>query len=245
MNKGFRYLLVCIDIFTRMAYVEPMRGKTIKDAEQAFLSIIKRASKPKVVISDQEGAFQSNQFEAMMKQFGIIINVNALGDHRALGIIDRFARTLKTIITKTFIDHNTTVWIDRIQSIINTYNNKHQQSAIADKTPNQAMMTKNTEDIRNINVAKNQFNKTVSDLSVGDHVRKEVIFNDRSLSKGTDPRWSDEVYDVIKVSGQTIYLNDNTKYKRHNLLKVPSDAISTPANPINTIKKAKRAAQQK
>jgi hypothetical protein len=107
------------------------------------------------------------------------------------------------------------------------------------------MMTKNTEEIRNINVAKNQFNRTVSDLSVGDHVRKDVIFNDRSLSKGTDPRWSDEVYEVVKVSGQTIYLNDNTKYKRHNLLKVPSDAVSTPANPINTIKKAKRAAQQK
>jgi hypothetical protein len=79
----------------------------------------------------------------MIKQSGIIIDVNALGDHRALGIIDRFARTLKTIITKTFIDHNTTVWIDGIQSIINTYNNKHQHSAIADNSLNISYQIKN------------------------------------------------------------------------------------------------------
>ena len=46
----------------------------------------------------------------------------------------------------------------------------------------------------------------------------------KELSKPSmEPNWSETIYKVIKVQGQTILLNDGTKYKRYNLLKNPDD----------------------
>ena len=46
----------------------------------------------------------------------------------------------------------------------------------------------------------------------------------KELSKPSmEPNWSETIYKVIKVQGQTILLDDGTKYKRYNLLKVPDD----------------------
>ena len=67
---------------------------------------------------------------------------------------------------------------------------------------------------------KNTFNKTVSDLIVGDKVRKVVIKS--GIVKGTDPRWTDEVWVVVSIKGSTITLNDDSVMKRTDLLKVPA-----------------------
>ena len=61
-----------------------------------------------------------------------------------------------------------------------------------------------------------------------------------SNSKGTDPRWSDKVFTVASVKGQTISLDDGSKYKRENLLKVPADTQSTETNMIQKIKNQQR-----
>ena len=94
----------------------------------------------------------------------------------------------------------------------------------------------NKEKILNLNIEKNQYNNTVSDLAIGDKVRKNVLFQDEH-SKGTDPRWSDEVFTVKGIFGNSILLNNNIKYKRDKFLKVPPDTISNPINPITLSKK--------
>ena len=36
-----------------------------------------------------------------------------------------------------------------------------------------------------------------------------------------EPNWSETIYKIDKVQGQTITLDDGTKYKRYNLFKIP------------------------
>ena len=98
------------------------------------------------------------------------------------------------------------------------------------------MQKQNWEKILDLNIDKNQHNNTVSDLVIGDKVRKNVLFQDVN-SKGTDPRWSDEVFTVKEIHGNSILLNNNVKYKRDKLLKVPPDTTSTPTNSITLAKK--------
>ena len=50
--------------------------------------------------------------------------------------------------------------------------------------------------------------KTVSDLKPGDKVRK---LTKNTFTKGTDPIWSDEVYTVVKATGNKIRLDDSIK----------------------------------
>ena len=231
-NDNYRYILVCIDVFSRRAYVEKLKDKTPEEVSRAFDEILKRArDKPRSILSDQEGSFLSKLFEAKLDSYKIPLNTNATGDHHALGIIDNFAKRIKAILTATFLKYNTTRWIDDIQRIVSHYNDT-QHSALEHLTPNQAMNKENEARIENLNVVKNMVNKTVSDLQPGDKVRKDILFNAKNY-KGTDPRWSDEVFNVKSVHGKTVLLSDDMKFKRNNLLKVPPNTVSNEPNIIN------------
>jgi hypothetical protein len=39
-----------------------------------------------------------------------------------------------------------------------------------------------------------------------------------------EPNWSETIYKVVQVQGQTITLDDGTTQKRYNLFKVPDNA---------------------
>ena len=115
-----------------------------------------------------------------------------IGDHNALGIIDRFARTLKTILSHKFINEQNHYWINDIQEIINVYNDSPNRGLL-NLTPNQAAMDENNDFIYSLNLIKSKENKTISDLSIGDNVRIKIS---GVFTKGTEPRWSDETYSV-------------------------------------------------
>ena len=59
------------------------------------------------------------------------------------------------------------------------------------------------------------------------------------FKKGTEPRWTDEIYTVEGVKGMTITLNDDKTYKRDKLLNIPKDTIkTTTTTKPNVIKQA-------
>ena len=91
----------------------------------------------------------------------------------------------------------------------------------------------NEEKIRNINLEKQAINnvlkRTQTDLKVGDKARKHVL---GLVEKGTAVRWSEEVFKVVSIQGQTITLDDQSRHKRKHLLHVPDDAKDFIDNPI-------------
>ena len=85
-----------------------------------------------------------------------------LNDHHALGIIDRFAKTIKLIFSKMFIKNNNTKWINKLKQVVTTYNNsKH--SSLGGLTPNEAGEEKHFNHIHELNQIKRSYNQTVSD----------------------------------------------------------------------------------
>jgi hypothetical protein len=62
-NDGFKYLLACVDVFTRKAYVEAMKGKDSEDCREALKAILARVKvKPKAMFSDQDAAYTNAPF---------------------------------------------------------------------------------------------------------------------------------------------------------------------------------------
>ena len=59
-------------------------------------------------------------------------------------------------------------------------------------------------------------------------------------SKGTDPKWSGKVFTVVNVHGNTITLDDRSKYKRVVLLKVSDDAKDYGENVITQAKRIRK-----
>jgi hypothetical protein len=237
-NKDYRYILCCIDVFTRKAFCEPMLYKDSEAVTKAFARILAfNKVQPRSIISDNDAAFQKLIFQKLLELKEIAINYNALHDHHVLGIIDNFARRLKTILTTTFLKEGNTQWLDRLQRILDIYN-QSQHSGINDIAPDDASKPKNKEEILKLNMDKQLHNKTVSDLEIGDKVRKTMLKGGHEIIKGTDPRWTDEVFMVKQIRGNTVILNDDSKMKRTDLLKVPSTTKSSVPNVIAQARKA-------
>ena len=174
------------------------------------------------ILSDNEGSFQSNIFDKYLEDNNMILTMNAKQDHRVLGIIDNFAKRIKTILSKTCLVNKNKRWIDKIDNVVNIYNNTP-HLAIDGLTPSQALKPAHFDKVVKLNIIKKEQTKRTTDLQVGDKVRKYILMRKELSKPSMEPNWSETIYKVIKVQGQTILLNDGTKYKRYNLLKVPDD----------------------
>ena len=194
-------------------------------AKQAPNKVLKGKTKSHSIhqiLSDNEGSFQSNIFDKYLEDNNMILTMNAKQDHRVLGIIDNFAKRIKTILSKTFLVNKNKRWIDKIDNVVNIYNNTP-HLAIDGLTPSQALKPAHFDKVVKLNIIKKEQTKRTTDLQVGDKVRKYVLMRKELSKPSMEPNWSETIYKVIKVQGQTILLDDGTKYKRYNLLKVPDD----------------------
>ena len=237
-NKPFKYILAVVDVFTRYSYCQPVESKTIDDVLHAFKVIISKRAKaiPNVITSDSDSTFLSDEFQEYMKKLGIIINPVIVKDHHALGIIDRFARTLKTILSKYYIRNKNTNWTDKLQTIIENYNHT-EHDGILNLTPTEATFEINNMTLFKYNALKSIKNNKVSDLEKGDKVRIKL---DTTFKKGTEPNFSDEVFVVRSSHGKMITLDNGEIKKRSSLLKVNKDTISSNMNVIHQTNKQQR-----
>ena len=133
-----------------------------------------------------------------------------------------------------------TNWVDYIDSIVHNYNNKP-HSGIAYVKPNEAHEPDNIALISDLNYLKNLKNDTVSDLQIGDKVRVNIKGH---FDKGSEPQFSNEVYTVQKVRGNTIYIDGDVKKKRNKLLKVDKNSKNLNQNIIKIAKKTRKTELQ-
>jgi hypothetical protein len=222
-----------------------MMRKNAKAVTSTLESIFKELDddqRPKSILADQDKAYLNPTFQQLMNDNEIAFNTNALKDHRALGIIDNFAKRIKLILTRTFSDNKKnkkrgTKWIDILPKVQTIYN-KAPNEALGGHSPYQVIIDDDVDaEVRGLNVKKNIMNApTTSDLVPGDTVRKNIQ-RLSTTAKGTDPSFSDKVFKVVEskrgknnVEGSMVYLDDGTKHRRHHLLKVPNDTKSATKN---------------
>ena len=110
-NSGYKWLLCGVDVYTRKAYCEPMKNKTISSVINAFEQILKNA-KPKIINCDNGSEFISHAFKNVASDNNITINYVPVEDHHKLAIVDRLVRTLRGLINKYCTIYDTTKYID-------------------------------------------------------------------------------------------------------------------------------------
>ena len=236
-NKGYKYILAIIDVFSRKVWTYKMKKKDNKNVQDSFKQFLSDSKinkyTPTILMSDNDSTFINKSFQEILEKNKIIHQPNIIDDHHALGLIDRFARTLKMILTRLFLQTKSTNWIDYIEQIIKNYNNNG-HSAIDYISPNEAFLEKNFEKIYNINYEKSLFNIAISDIDVNDKVRIKIKGQFR---KGTEARYTDEVYTVKKVKGNAVTLDNDEVYKRSSLLIVPKTTVTDEKNVIVKVNK--------
>ena len=247
-NKGYGYILCIIDIFSRKVWCYPMKSKSLSDTTPAIKKFFSTSglhefnSKALVIImSDSDSAFkgenreEEQNFQKVLSSNNAVLEPVKLNDHQALGVIDVFAKNLKRILSKEFLENKNTKWIDILPEIIERYNNTP-HSSLDDITPNQAISDpKKRQHIMHLNILKARDNGFVTDLKPGDKVR---IDDTALFKKGSESRWSDEIHVVKEARGKTVTLTDGTTHKRSKILMVPHNTpITTEKNVIKVATK--------
>ena len=64
-NDEYRYLLVCIDVFSKYAWVVPLKNKTGPSLVEAFKVILAYGRKPEKIMTDQGTEFFQQTFSSI------------------------------------------------------------------------------------------------------------------------------------------------------------------------------------
>ena len=211
-NGGYKYLLLCIDVLTRYAWAIPLKTKNVNEVVAAFAMI---GDKPDVLMSDNGSEFTGKPFQEMLNQMGVTHQTAIVGDHKALGIIDRFTLTLKNMIYKTFIGDDNTKWKDKIDEIINAYNHLPHKT-LKNMTPAEVYEDKGLQSFMTDQNIQKSYKKNVPVVSEGDTVR--VRIPDTKFTRGFHPKWAD-VQKIDAKKGNTVMI-DGKKYKVIDVQKV-------------------------
>ena len=106
-NKGIRYLLCVIDLFSRHAWVIPLKNKKGDSIVEGFQSILKTSNrKPNKIWIDPGSEFYNNKFKSSLKENDI--EMYSTHNEGKSVVAERFIKTLKNKIYKhmTYIGKN-------------------------------------------------------------------------------------------------------------------------------------------
>ena len=193
-NKSIKYLLCAIDLYSKYAFVIPLKNKKRISIVNAFNKIIKQSNrKPNKIWIDQGGEFYNNVFKKWLSDNDTIM-YSTYNEGKSV-VAERFIRTLKDKLYKHMTAFSKNVYYDVLDDIVNKYNNtKH--STIK-------MKPIDVKDNNNKRVYVDERNEKDSRFKVGDRVRISKFNN--IFAKGYTPNWSKEVFIVDKVNDTVPY----------------------------------------
>ena len=172
LNKGYRYLITCIDIFSKYSWVIPLKDKKGINVKNALEKIFKQR-KPKFLWTDKGTEFYNKQVQDLLNEDSIKLYSTNNSEIKS-AVVERFNRTFKNMMYKKFTENNNTIFYNILDELVNNYNNKYHSTM--KMTPIEGSKKINENEIKNIY----NFEKTnkLGKFKIGDRVRisSEKIF---------------------------------------------------------------------
>ena len=209
-NRGYRYVLVIIDNFSKFGRTVPIKNKNALTKKDSFENILMSSKRsPNLIESDRGKEFYNNIFQDFLNKN----NIKLYSRNSSYGAVfaERFNRTIRDLLKKIVFENGDANWIDVLQTITKQYNNKiHSSTKLS---PKDASLKKNEGFIyRNL---FDKRNKIKPKYKIGDLVRTTDL--KKTFSKGDTTNWSYKLYRITEIINDTIpsYHIDNLK-ERYN-----------------------------
>ena len=186
-NKGIKYLLCVIDLFSKCIWVVPLKdkkGTSIVNAFQGILNSSKR--KPNKIWVDQKSEFYNNIFKKWLKDNDI--SMYSTHNEGKSVVTERFIKTLKNKIYKYLASISKNVYFNVLDDIVDKYNNAY------NKTIKMKLIDVNEDSFAEYN---EESNETYPKFKVGDHVW--ILKFKNIFAKGCTPNWSEEIFVIKKI----------------------------------------------
>ena len=196
-NKGFRYIFIVIDNFSKYLWAIPLKNKYSQTITNEFSNILTMSKrKPLKLESDRGAEFYNNIFQNFLKSKNIH-HYSRFTD-KGPSIAERVIRTIRNLLKRPVFEKGNADWLSELPSIIKQYNNTIHHSIKmkpidASNKSNQKLVYNNLKDDREVRKPK---------LKFGDLVRTADI--KKVFSKGDSTNWSYKLYTITEIIHDTI-----------------------------------------
>ena len=185
-NDRYKFLLTCIDVFSKYAWVIPLKNKSSKSIVAAFTKIFEKR-KPSNLQTDKGSEFLNESAQKLFKDNSINFYTTENEDIKA-AVVERFNRTLKTRMWKYFTFKGKHRYVDGLDDLLYSYNSFHRTIKMTPSEVNK----ENEAMILKLNYIPKKSPKWL--LNVGDKVR--ISKARRQFKKGYLPDWSEEIFTI-------------------------------------------------
>ena len=183
-NRGVKYLLAVIGIFSKYGWLVPLKNKTGKAVANALKEIFAER-KPTKMWVDKGKEFYNKDVRGLVELY-------STENEEKSCVVERWNRTMKENMWKYFTANSTRVYIDVLDKLVQQYNSTKQASI--KMTPVEASKKKNENSVwRNLYGSMTQ-TRAQPTFSVGDRVR--ITKKKKTFEKGYTSRWTEELFTV-------------------------------------------------
>ena len=186
-NKGYKYLLPCVDIFSKYAWVVALKTKQVQELVKAFQTILSSGRKPLKLQTDQGTEFLNRVFQKFLRDNNIAFFTVKSG--LKASVVERFNRTFTNKMYKYFTYKNTLCYIDVLPELVKSYNNTNHRSI---KMKPSEVTKANEDKVWHTLYGNNIQMRVRFKFKVGDRVRISKV--KRIFKKSYLPNFTEEVF---------------------------------------------------
>ena len=187
---------------------------------EEFLKDCRELKKDVVRIECDGGSEFGQHITTLLNKNGIEQTVVPPSNKPSVGIVERFNKTIRTLIERYILTEKHPRWINILDDLQHNYN--HSKHSTIGQTP--ASVTELDEENIAIKIAANRGKVFDGDIKIGDSVRIAERSKHKQSFEHGGQRWSRQIYTVERIEGQQIFVNNFTRsFKAYELQKVPKN----------------------
>jgi hypothetical protein len=188
VNNNYRFLLTVIDIFSKHAWVIPLKDKYGQTVTAAFAQIFSAGRKP-VKLQTDAGKEFFNRYMVKLVAENNVYHFATKQEMKA-SVVERFNRTLKADMWRYFTSTKATQYLAKLPDLVNAYNHRYHSSI---RMAPVAVTAANSRIVKR-NLYGKQLPHVPAKLKIGDVVR--ISLNRNPFAKGYERGWTIEVFTV-------------------------------------------------
>lgn len=195
-RKGYAYIMVIMDIFSRKVWIRLLKKKDTTEIRQALDEVFKESGNPKKIWADEEGALVGKDMTSWLGTK----NIEVYHTHSQFHVptVERFNRTLKEILYQYEVEKKGNEWTDIAFEAVDQYNSSKHRTLKT--TPNAVWNLERTQEkVKHIYETNNAETKEEPKIiyNVGDDVY--VVRYKKKLEKGYTPTFESEPHKIAEI----------------------------------------------
>lgn len=195
INKGYKYILNVIDVFSRFARAIPVKSKSGAEIADALTKLFKE-TKPRHLQTDQGKEFYNSNVKSVLKKYNV--NLYSVFSQFKAALVERFNRTLRERMNRAFTVQGNKKWVSLLPKLVYSYNHSIHRSTglrpvdVSDENSMQLWIRQNKLKV-----------KKKPRYKVGDIVRISRV-GLSPFNHNFDQKWSEEVFEIIKIDEKDV-----------------------------------------